>query len=165
MQIRVAAPLTFDSIVDGPGIRIVIWTQGCPHHCPSCHNPQTHDFNGGYLTDIDEMVNQIVDYKLKSGITLSGGEPFVQPEALLELVKKLKANKINIWAFTGFLYEDLLENIHTKTILEYIDVLVDGPFKKDLMSFGLKFKGSSNQRTIDVPKSLVEKKVVLLENF
>lgn len=154
MQIKLASHLTYDSIVDGPGMRIVVWTQGCSHNCFQCHNPQTHDYNGGSFYDIDKIVEDINNYKLKSGVTISGGEPFDQPEALLELVLKLKKHKINIWIYSGYTFEKLLTSPKTRPILDYIDVLVDGRFDYLLKDFFLKFRGSSNQRIINVCKTL-----------
>ncbi len=160
MNIRLAAPLTYDSIVDGYGIRIVVWTQGCPHNCFKCHNPETHDITKGFDKDIDELVKDIVKYPLKSGVTLSGGDPFYQKHATLELVKKLKENKLNIWIYTGYLYENLLLDPICKEILSYTNVLVDGPFILKEHHPLLKFKGSKNQRIIDVQKSLISNKII-----
>jgi len=158
MQIRLAN-LTYDSIVDGPGLRMVIWMQGCTHNCPFCHNPQTHDLNGGYLREIDDLVDEVNKYTFKSGITISGGDPFEQKQALLELTNKIKDN--NIWVFTGYLYEDLLKDETSRKILENIDVLVDGPFVNSLKSDTLVFKGSTNQRIINVVESLKTNSIVL----
>jgi len=153
----------FDSIVDGLGLRIVIWTQGCSHNCYKCHNPQTHDFSKGKYYDIDELVDRIVKYPLKSGVTLSGGDPFFQKEEVLYLVKRLKEHKINIWAYTGFIYEDLLKDKTWTEILENIDVLIDGPFIYKEYDPLLKFRGSKNQRIIDIKKSLNQNKVIEAE--
>ena len=163
MQIKLASDLMFDSIVDGLGLRIVIWTQGCSHNCYKCHNPQTHDFSKGKYYDIDELVDRIVKYPLKSGVTLSGGDPFFQKEEVLYLVKRLKEHKINIWAYTGFIYEDLLKDKTWTEILENIDVLIDGPFIYKEYDPLLKFRGSKNQRIIDIKKSLNQNKVIEAE--
>lgn len=160
MQIKLASDLMYDSIVDGLGLRIVIWTQGCSHGCYKCHNPQTHDSTKGKYYDIDELVEKIVKYPLKSGVTLSGGDPFFQKEETLYLVKKLKENKINIWAYTGFIYEDLIKDSVWLETLKYIDVLVDGPFVYSEYDPLLKFRGSRNQRVIDIQKSLKENTVL-----
>mgnify|MGYP003300243641 CR=1 FL=1 len=165
MQIRLASDLTYDSIVDGTGLRMVVWTQGCPHHCPGCHNPQTHDYNGGALVDIDQIADEIIKYPLKNGVTLSGGEPFAQPKEILYLVKRLKDHNINIWSFSGYTFEQLLNDPERREILNYLDVLVDGRFVEELKSISLRFRGSSNQRIIDVPASLKENKVVLKEVY
>jgi anaerobic ribonucleoside-triphosphate reductase activating protein len=160
--IRLSAPLQRDSIVDGNGLRSVVWTQGCGHNCDECHNPQTHNFNGGFEKDIDELVEEIVSNKMQSGVTLSGGDPMFQPEATLELVQKLKQHNINIWCYTGFTYKQIWLNPKQRAILYYIDVLVDGKFDKNLKSYEVKFRGSKNQRLIDVNKSLKQNKVIEL---
>lgn len=160
MQIKLASDLMYDSIVDGLGLRIVVWTQGCSHNCFKCHNPQTHDFNKGKYYDIDELVEKIVKYPLKSGVTLSGGDPFFQKEEMLYFVKKLKENKINIWAYTGFVYEDLIKDPIWFETLQNIDVLVDGPFVFEQHDPLLKFKGSKNQRIIDVVQSLKNNQII-----
>lgn len=159
MNIKLAANPTVDSIVDGPGLRTVIWFQGCAHNCKNCHNPQTHDFSQGFYKSADEIVDFYLAQGLQTGITLSGGDPFYQVEGLYELVQKLKNNNINIWCYTGFVYEDLLQKY--KNILQYIDVLVDGLYIDSLRDLSLKFRGSSNQRLINVQQSLLQKKVVL----
>ena len=161
MQIKLASDLMYDSIVDGLGLRIVVWTQGCAHNCFKCHNPQTHDFEKGKYYDIDELVDKIVKYPLKSGVTLSGGDPFFQKEETLYLVKKLKEKKINIWAYTGFIFEDLVKDPTWLETLKHIDVLVDGRYEKDKRDLNLLFRGSSNQRLIDVQESLRTGTVVL----
>ena len=161
MKIRLAAKCNIDSIVDGPGLRIVVWTQGCPHHCPFCHNPQTHDYMGGFEEDTDVIVALLDDIRLQSGITFSGGEPFEQVKPLIEIAKAAKKKKLNIWAYTGYLYEELLKKEDARELLEFIDVLVDGRFMNDLRHYQLKFKGSLNQRIIDVPASLKQNQVIL----
>ena len=161
MQIRLAANLSYDSIVDGDGLRMVVWMQGCTHNCPECHNPQTHKLDGGVLRDIDDVIEEINNYSFKSGVTISGGDPFEQIDSLLELTSKLKQNKTNIWVYTGYIYENLLKNEKCRKILENIDILVDGPFIKELKSDTLVFKGSSNQRIINVQESLKSNKVVI----
>ena len=163
MNIKLASDLMFDSIVDGPGIRIVIWTQGCEHNCYKCHNPQTHDINQGQFFDIDDLVKRVVEYPLKSGVTLSGGDPLFQKKETLYLVKKLKEHKINIWVYTGYIYENLLKDPLNVEILNYIDVLVDGPFIYKEYDPLLRFKGSRNQRTIDVQKSLEQNEIILID--
>ena len=163
MNIRLANKITYDSIVDGPGLREVIWTQGCIHNCPNCHNPQTHDYSKGFDYDIDEIVKEIDSYPLKSGVTISGGDPFFQRKALKELVRKLKEKNINIWCFTGYLFEDLIKDEDAKEALSYVDVLVDGPYIDKLKSEDLIFRGSSNQRFVDCKNSLLENKVIELK--
>ncbi len=164
MQIRLARDLQPDSIVDGEGIRTVLWAQGCNHNCENCQNTQTHDFTGGVLYDVADLKIQINNVELQDGITFSGGDPFYQPEQLLELAKHCKANGLNVWAYTGFTYEVMLENKLFRDILNYVDVLVDGKFEQSKKSLELAFRGSTNQRLIDVQNSLAKNKTVLYDN-
>ena len=144
-----------------------IYLAGCKGnngvHCKGCHNPSTHDMNGGYDVDVDDLVNFYLKQELQSGVTLSGGDPFYQPEALLELTNKLKKNNVNIWCYTGFVFEDLMKDDICRQVLKNIDVLVDGPFVIAKKSLALLFRGSENQRLINVQSSLKENKVVLYE--
>lgn len=157
MQIRIAGTVS-ESIVDGVGFRYVIFTQGCPHGCPGCQNPQTHDFGGGRLVDTDELFNECVDDPLNKGVTFSGGEPFCQAEPLAELAERFKQRGLSVWSFSGWTFEELLEKSKreesVKRLLERLDVLVDGKFLEEQKSLSLQFRGSSNQRLIDVPASL-----------
>lgn len=171
MFIRLSHKMTRDSIVDGPGLRAVIWTQGCSHKCKGCHNPSTHDFNGGFLMDIDDIIEELKSLRLHKGITLSGGEPFEQPSECIKIAKAAKLMGLDIWCYTGYTFEQLInkrsDNYKKEwsELLRYIDVLIDGPFileKKDLL---LKFRGSRNQRILDVNKSLKYKIPVLLEEY
>ena len=168
--VRLASPeIQSDSIVDGEGIRSVIWFQGCPHHCPECHNPETWPFDDGYEVKIEDLKKQIAELEFQKGVTFSGGDPMAQPDALLELVKCVHDNNMNVWVYTGYNYEELLElkkkNIVYGEILKNIDVLVDGRFMIDKKSFDVKFRGSTNQRILDVPKSLKARKAVEIEKF
>lgn len=163
MKIRLAANLQEDSIVDGQGIRTVIWTQGCSHNCPFCHNPSTHDFKGGELVDLDDVISALENLSGQDGVTFSGGDPMFQPKACSILAKKVHELGMNVWAYTGFTFEELIKSAN-KDILDFlneIDVLIDGKFEIEKKSMDLEFRGSSNQRIIDVPKSLERKKVVL----
>ena len=165
MKIRLAADLQTDSIVDGQGIRTVIWTQGCSHNCPHCHNPQTHDFNGGELVELDEVIEKIKNLSGQDGITFSGGDPMFQPKQCSILATEVHKLNMNVWAYTGFTFEELIKS-NNKDILEFltnIDVLIDGKFEIDKKSMDLEFRGSSNQRIIDIPKSLENHKVVLFD--
>ena len=166
MKIRLAAPLQEDSVVDGFGVRTVIWTQGCSHNCPFCQNPQTHDFEGGALFDVEDIKEEIKNLKNQNGITFSGGDPLFQIEAVLEIAKFAKRENLNIWCYTGFTYEEILKlgekNKNYLEFLKYIDVLVDGKFVNELKSLNLLFRGSANQRLIDMPKTLKSGKVVLI---
>lgn len=156
-----------ESIVDGPGIRFVVFAQGCPHHCPECHNSTTWDFAGGFETAPEKVIAQVKTNPLLAGITLSGGEPFCQAEAMAETARLAHEAGLNVWVFTGYLFEQLLTMAQTDTnvdaLLRQADVLVDGPFIQKLKSYELKFKGSSNQRTIDVKRSLAAGHVVEAE--
>ena len=147
MQIRLAAPCTRYSAVDGPGLRLTVWFQGCRHQCPGCHNPLTHDFHGGFLSDTDTIVPLLNDPALQ-GITLSGGDPMEQPEACLELAKAAKALHKDVWLYTGYPWEKIVERKEWEALLNVLDVLVEGPFKKELADPTLPFRGSSNQRIL-----------------
>ena len=201
-----------DSIVDGPGMRFSVFVQGCSHHCPGCHNPESWAFDAGEEVAIDDVVARIFENKLVSGVTLSGGDPFEQPAACAEIARRVKAAGRNVWVYTGYLYEDLLQQISTlpddavalaeagadagadaeegvdiataanevakapsaaererleavRNLLAYADVLVDGPFVQAKRSLGLKYRGSSNQRLIDMNKTRKAGRVVLWQSF
>ena len=156
-----------DSIVDGPGIRTTIFCQGCPHHCPGCHNPQTHDPNGGSWADTEDIIAAMAENPLLDGITLSGGDPFMQPLECTELAKGAHRLGLNVWTYTGYTWEALFQENDPEKIalLKETDVLIDGPFLLAERSLELRFKGSRNQRTIDVKKSLQAGKIVLWEDF
>lgn len=166
MKIRLASKeLLVDSIVDGEGLRSVIWTQGCSHHCKGCHNPETWDFNAGVEVDINDVKKEIDNLSLQDGITLSGGDPFYQAKACTEIAKYAKEKGLSVWAYTGFLFENLLKVAEMKNLLKYVDVLVDGPFELDKKSLTLSYRGSSNQRIINVPKSLKDGKVHEIKKY
>lgn len=169
MKIRLASKLQQDSIVDGPGIRMVIWTQGCSHNCKGCHNPKTHDFNEGFLKEIDELKMEIKSIKNHDGITLSGGDPFFQIESCLEIAKFSKEIGLNVWCYTGFTFEEILKlsKVNKKALefLTYIDVLIDGKFILEQKDLTLQFRGSKNQRIINVKSSLKNGKAVMLKRF
>lgn len=161
------AGIVEESIVDGPGIRFVVFTQGCPHNCQGCHNPQTHDFDGGKYVDVDEIVQKIDGDPLLKGITLSGGEPFMQAETLSSMIKKINNKNLNIITYSGFTYEQLLEKANKENcfleLLNQTDILIDGKFELNNKKEDLKFRGSSNQRAIDVKKSLENNKIIEYE--
>lgn len=167
--IRLAADLQTDSIVDGPGLRTVIWTQGCSHNCPGCQNPSTHDFNGGGLVEIELVKEAIDELEYQTGITFSGGDPMFQPHACNELALYCKSKGYNIWVYTGFTFEELMKLSENKPIyrefLNNIDVLVDGKFIMEEKNLNLLFRGSNNQRLIDVAKTLEKGEVVLLNEY
>jgi anaerobic ribonucleoside-triphosphate reductase activating protein len=152
MKVRIAG-VSKESVVDGPGIRYVIFAQGCRHNCMGCHNPETHDFNGGYEIDADYLIKEIENTRHIDGVTLSGGDPFYQSEAFSYITEKLKEKDINIIAYSGFTYEQIIENSKLEKMLQNIDVLIDGPFILNNRTLSIPFRGSSNQRAIDVNKS------------
>lgn len=149
-----------ESIVDGEGIQYVVFTQGCPHHCPGCHNPQTHPFGGGKLVLIEDILDDISKRKdWIDGITLSGGEPFCQIYQCALIAEKAHQMGLSVWCYTGYLFEDLYKQ--GIELLKHIDVLVDGPFVQAEKSLDLDFRGSRNQRVIDIPESLKEGVAIL----
>lgn len=167
------------SIVDGPGIRFGVFVQGCTHHCPDCHNPKSQPHVGGIEKTVSEIIDEFDAADSCAGITLSGGEPFEQAEALAELAEAFKQKRTNVWCYTGYLFEDLMsfasgESTPAATkycnethaagifkLLKNIDVLVDGPFLKEQKSYDALFRGSTNQRLIDIPKTLERGEIVL----
>ncbi|WP_294515602.1 anaerobic ribonucleoside-triphosphate reductase activating protein [uncultured Intestinimonas sp.] len=152
-----------DSIVDGPGLRFTVFTQGCPHHCPGCHNPDTHDPAGGREVTVAELAQRMMANPLTDGLTLSGGEPFLQAEDCSALARLARERGLNVWTYTGYTYERLLEGDlpGALALLEQTDVLVDGPFLRAEKSYEALFRGSANQRLIDVKKSRTAGHVVL----
>ena len=143
-----------ESIVDGPGFRYVVFTQGCPHGCPGCHNPQTHDFNGGTLIDPLTLLPEIDENPLLAGVTFSGGEPFCQPEALLPLAREIKARGLHLLIFSGYTYEQLqvmaASSEATAQLLRLCDTLIDGPYIEEQRDLTLQFRGSANQRVLQL---------------
>lgn len=152
-----------ESIVDGPGIRYTIFTQGCPFHCDGCHNPQAQALGGGMEVKLLVLYQEIVQNPLITGVTFSGGEPFIQTRPLIALAKILKKAGYDLWSYSGYTYDKLVNDSMRKALLECLDVVVDGPFVKKLHSLDLDYRGSSNQRIIDVQKSLAQGQVVLKE--
>jgi len=167
MKLRVAG-ITTDSVVDGPGIRFVIFAQGCLHQCPGCHNPKTHDPEGGTLMDTEEIFSLICKAKLIRGVTLSGGEPFMQAKPLAYLAGLIKGKGFDVVTYTGFLFEQLVtgsyHNKEVRQLLANTDILIDGPYHEAERDLGLAFRGSRNQRLINVPHSLARNRVVLWED-
>lgn len=149
-QIRLSGPLEHDNIVNGYGLRAVLWTQGCPNHCPGCQNPETWDFDSGILVDIDEVKSRLSEFKGQSGITFCGGEPFVQPSACKEIADWCRTELgWNVWSFSGFTYEKILEmGGAAEELLKSLDALIDGPFILPERDLTLKFRGSRNQRLL-----------------
>ena len=162
MKIRIA-DIVQDSIVDGRGIRMTIFTQGCPHHCTGCHNPHTHDPSGGREVAVTEIIDQMLSNPLLEGVTFSGGEPFEHIEAVKQIAHEAHRLRLNVWCYTGWTWEEIMEDPHKRGLLAYIDVLVDGRFILEQRSLELKWRGSKNQRVIDVSESLFNNEVVLLE--
>lgn len=155
-SIRIAG-IVRESIVDGPGIRFTVFCQGCPHNCEGCHNPDTHDFNGGYDCDINKILAAVDSNPLLSGVTFSGGEPMCQPEAFLALAEEIKKRKLDIVIFSGYTFEELLELKHKRPaigkLLDIADYLIDGRFQIKEKDLTLRFRGSRNQRVINLAKS------------
>lgn len=151
-----------DSIVDGPGLRFTVFFQGCPHHCPGCHNPETWAFEGGQECTPEELVALAKRSPLCKGITLSGGEPFAQAgDEMLEFVRLCRAAGFEVAAYTGYTFEQLLTGTaEQRELLEAIDILIDGLFLLEQKSLEVPFRGSKNQRILDVPKSLAAGKAV-----
>lgn len=165
-QVRVAG-IVKESIVDGPGIRYVVFAQGCRHNCPGCHNPETHSFEGGSLIKIDTIRQQIKNNPLLGGITLSGGEPFEQAAGFAELVSGIRGMSLNVMIYSGYTYEEIMSNSGTRPdwgkLLGLADILVDGHFIEDKKDYRLKFKGSKNQRIIDLKQTKLAGTVVIAD--
>jgi len=163
MEIRIAGTAN-DSIVDGPGLRFTLFVQGCPHRCTGCHNPQTHDFSGGEVTDTAVITEMINKNPLLDGVTFSGGEPFCQTAPLCEIALQVKKSGMDIVTYTGYTFEYLLENSDSENgftdLLECTDILIDGRFELDKKTLDAEFRGSSNQRILDCQESLRQKKAV-----
>lgn len=152
-KIRIAG-IEEESIVDGPGIRLVVFTQGCKHNCVGCHNPSTHSFNGGSLIEVDNIVKMVKENPLLDGITLSGGEPFEQALECSILARKVKSLGLSVVTYTGYTFEQMLKNKKFRELLLQTDILIDGKFDISKKSMMLQFRGSTNQRIIDVKKYL-----------
>jgi len=154
-----------ESITDGPGLRYAIFTQGCPHYCPGCHNPESHSFTEGYLVSEEKVIEDIFRNPLLDGVTFSGGEPFMQAEELSAVASAVKEKGLSVICFSGYTYEELIELSGDRKgyaeLLGNIDILIDGRFEIDKKSMNLRFRGSWNQRAIDVPASLKKGEAVL----
>lgn len=149
-----------DTTVDGPGFRTAIYAAGCPNECPGCHNPESWDIKRGHLMSTDELLDKVLEDEF-ANVTFSGGDPMFQPEGFTELARGIKEkSRKNIWCYTGFTFESILRNPKQAALLPYLDVLVDGRYAQALRDENLLFRGSRNQRLIDVQASLREKKVV-----
>lgn len=161
------AGLIKESIVDGPGIRMVVFAQGCVHNCEGCHNPHTHSFEGGKEVTVGEIIDIAKKNPLLDGITLSGGEPFEQAESFAGLAHEAKKAGLNVFTYTGYTFEHLTEQLEKKhgwkELLSRSDFIVDGRFDKQKKNMLLKFRGSENQRIIDVPRSIRENKAIIAD--
>ena len=161
--------INFESIVDGDGVRVVIFFSGCNHHCKGCHNPETHDFNAGRLFSID-LQKQIAEYVREtpfiSGVTLSGGDPMYSAESVIPFLKELKSLSpaSTVWVYSGFTYEEITADPSMRELLGMCDVLVDGPFILEQRDITLSYRGSRNQRIIDVQASQKAGKIVLYQS-
>lgn len=162
MRIKIAGTIN-DSIVDGPGLRYAVFVQGCSHRCPGCQNPQTWSVDGGTETLTKVLVEEMKKNPLLSGLTLSGGEPFEQAIPCSELARAAKEMGLNVWCYTGYTWEDLVDSTYAMCLLQQVDVLVDGPFIQEEKTLELPWRGSKNQRLIDVQESIKQNKVVLWE--
>lgn len=155
-----------ESIVDGPGIRFVIFAQGCTHHCKGCHNPSTFDLNGGKLVDIETLMCEIEKNPLLKGVTFSGGEPFLQAAVFAEIAKRCHLIGLDVISYTGYTFENLVSGFAAhpdwKLLLENVDVLIDGPFVEEKKSLLLLFRGSANQRILNAKVSLDKCQPVLM---
>lgn len=152
-----------DTTVDGPGFRTSVYCAGCPNHCAGCHNPQSWDIGNGHLMEVDDIM-QIIEAVPFSDVTFSGGDPMFQAKGFTSLAKEIKKKtRKNIWCYTGFTFEECISTPDKAELLEHIDVLVDGRFIKELRDEDLPFRGSKNQRIIDVKRSLSEGKVITID--
>lgn len=156
-----------ESVVDGPGWRFVVFSQGCRHNCEGCQNPQTHDFNGGYMSDVDKIITEIKKDPLLKGVTLSGGDPFEQAENFSVLAKEVHGLGLDVVTYTGYTFEQLYKGMEKnegwRHLLSETDILIDGKFVLSKKSLDCKFRGSTNQRVIDAKKSLAAGKAVETE--
>lgn len=158
MKIRLSGPIEHDNIVNGDGLRVVIWTQGCPNHCKGCQNPETWDFNAGVEMDLEEIKSTLRSFRGQQGITFCGGEPFVQPEACRELAVWCKEElDWDVWSFSGFTYEQIKEyGGKAWEFLKVLDVLIDGPFVLEERDLSLRFRGSRNQRLLRLKDGIIQ---------
>jgi anaerobic ribonucleoside-triphosphate reductase activating protein len=158
--------ISYESLVNGPGIRRVFFSQGCRHNCRGCFNPDTHCFEGGEEYEVDKLLKDIKMNPMLKGITFSGGDPLEQAEKFAYLANKARKEGLNIWSYTGYTFEFIVDNSRHRRdwgeFLKSIDVLVDGKFEQELQKEGLKFRGSLNQRIIDVKQSLASGEIVTL---
>lgn len=154
-----------ESITDGPGLRYAVFTQGCPHYCPGCQNPESHSFTDGYLVPEEVVIQRILSNPLLDGVTFSGGEPFMQAKELATIAAAVKEKGLSVIVYSGYTFEELTELSTQREgyteLLQYTDILIDGRFEIDKKSLDLRFRGSWNQRAIDVQKTLKKGEIVL----
>ena len=155
-----------ESIVDGPGFRYVLFVQGCPHRCPGCHNPESHDPDGGFDMTVGEVFSEIEARPHLRGVTFSGGEPFEQVPALLELAKLIRAKGLTLMSYSGYTYDELIarHDPATDELLGMLDILVDGRYVEPLRNLTLIYRGSENQRVIDLNKTRAAGEIVLYKS-
>lgn len=161
-KVRLSSPIEVDSVVNGDGLRLVVWFQGCLFACPGCHNEGTWAIDGGSVYEIDDIINEIIELNHEhiDGITFSGGDPLFQSKALIKIIEGVKHLNLNMWLYSGEIYENLIKDQDFLKIRDYLDVLVDGRFVLRNLDLNLKYRGSSNQRLINIPESIKANKVV-----
>ena len=159
--------IAYESLVNGPGMRRIFFAQGCKHNCKDCFNKDTHDFYGGEERNIDSLIEDTLGNPILSGVTFSGGDPWEQADKFAYMAKAFKEKQLNVWSYTGYTFEYIIEhqNEHEgwTELLNNIDVLVDGKFEVNKQQDGLKFRGSTNQRIIDIKESLKLNKIITIE--
>ena len=164
MKLKVAG-IDDDSVVDGDGCRLTVFVQGCPRRCRNCQNPAAQPFDGGEVVDTQQIVDRIRDNPLLNGVTFSGGEPFCQCAPLAEIADAVHAMGLDVWSYTGNTYEELAASADgdVKRLLDAVDVLVDGEYRDELRDLSLKFRGSKNQRVIDMNKTRATQSQIVLK--
>lgn len=158
------ASFEYESVVDAEGVSCVLFISGCKHSCSGCHSPQTHDFSYGIEIndDVIESINLEIDKRpYLNALVLSGGDPMYSAKELLEIIPKLHIPNNNLWCYTGFHIEEIVKNPDMLELLKMCTFLIDGPFIEGYRDITLKFRGSSNQRIIDIKRSFSEKQLVL----
>lgn len=159
--------IAYESLVNGPGMRRVFFSQGCKHGCTGCFNEDTHEFNGGEDRNMDELIKDVLENPMIKGVTFSGGDPFERAEEFSYMAEYFKKSGLSVWSYTGYTFEYILKHINErvgwKKLLDNLDVLVDGKFEESKTQDGLKYRGSTNQRIIDVKESLKKGEVVIIE--
>ncbi|MCI7539340.1 MAG: anaerobic ribonucleoside-triphosphate reductase activating protein [Veillonellaceae bacterium] len=165
MKLQIAG-IVDDSIVDGDGCRLTVFVQGCARRCPGCQNPETQPMEGGHAIDTAAILQQMAENPILSGVTFSGGEPFLQPAPLASLARAVHQRGLDVWSYSGFTLEELAERAEkdkaTRALLSELDVLVDGPYEEAQRDLTLHFRGSRNQRVIDMKKTRKAGRIVLL---